>query len=638
MLLQSIRDRATGWIAWAIVILISIPFALWGIQEYLSPTSNVAVAVVNGTEVGINEFQRTYQRQLQQLRAILGPGFDINQLDEERLRRQALEELVNAEIMLQTAHGGGMRVGDAQLARAIQVQEMFQRDGRFSEELYQQWLRNQGYSSGGFETDLRRSMLTEQLVAGIAGSAFVTDREFDNAVKLQLQQRVIDTLTVPAARFADVEVDAEAVRAHYEANQVDYVSPEQVKLKYVEVSRDAIADAIEVDDETLLEVYERRRSDLRTPEQREASHILIALPGDADETAIESARERLADIKQQIENGASFADLAREHSEDPGSASAGGSLGSFGRGVMDPAFEEAAFGLALGEVSDPVRSAFGFHLIRVDAIHEAKVPSFEEIRESLRIDYRNSEAEQEFVELVDIMATVAFENPSSIDTVAEALGLTPNISDWISPSPAANSGIARDPRIVAAAFSEEVLQEGFNSEPIELDPTHVVVLRVAEHRPSRQQPLEEVYERIERELKTRKASELAASSGRELLERLRAGEEPARVAEQADLEWSGASQIGRDSSGLSPDVLQTAFRLPAPDAGRASFGGSATAAGDFIVVALEKVVDGSIENEDAQQRNAARRQLEAEAGREAYDAVVQTLRSSADVSIIEENL
>ena len=638
MLMQSIRDHATGWIAWAIVILISIPFALWGIQEYLSPTSNVSVAVVNGTEIGINDFQRTYQRQLQQLRAILGPSFDINQLDEERLRRESLEELINSEIVLQTARAGGMRVGDQQLAHAIRTQEMFQRDGRFSDELYQQWLRNQGYSVGGFEIDLKRSMLTEQLVVGIAGSAFVTDRELAQAVSLQRQQRVIDTLTVPVERFADVEVDAEAVRAHYEANQVDYVSPEQVKLKYVEVSRDAIAAGIDVDEERLREIYERRKADLQTPEQREASHILVALPADADEAAVEAARARLVALKQQIEAGASFEELAREHSEDPGSARQGGSLGSFGRGVMDPAFEDAAFRLALGEVSDPVRSAFGFHLIRVDAIHESRVPSFEDIRESLRTDYRNSQAEQRFVELVDTMATVAFEHPDSLDAVADALGLTPSVTDWVSPAPAANSGIARDPRVVEAAFSEEVLQGGFNSEPIELDPTHVVVLRVADHRPSRQRPLEEVREQIERELKAREARKLAAASGRELLERLRAGEDRARVAEQADLQWSGVATVGRDSTAVAPGVLQTAFRLRRPEAGQPSFDGTETAIGDYVVVALEEVVDGSLESEDEQQRLALRRQLEAEDGREIYDAVVKTLRSSADVTVIEENL
>ncbi len=638
MLLQSIRDRATGWIAWAIVILISIPFALWGIQEYLSPTSNVSVAIVNGTDIGINEFQRTYQRQRAQLQSLLGPSFDFNELDEERLRREALDQLINDEIVLQKALSGGMRIGDKQLAHAIQNQEIFKQNGVFSEELYQVWLRNQGYSAGGFENELKRSMLTEQLVAGVATSAIVTESELEHAVRLQLQKRVIETLTVPVSRFADVKVDDAAVRAHYESNQADYISPEQVKLKYIEVSRQAIADAIPIDEEELRATYDRRKNDMQTPEQREASHILITLEDGADEAAVTAARERLLDLKRQIEAGASFAELAREHSEDPGSARQGGSLGTFGRGVMDPSFEDSAFKLALGEVSDPVRSAFGLHLIKVDGIRASKLPSFEEIRDKLRADYQNEKAEHQFVEMVEVMATMAFENPDSLDSVADTLGLTPSVTDWVSPAAASNSGIGRNPAVIEAAFSPDVLRDGFNSEPIEVGPTRVIVLRVAEHRPSQQLSFDEVRERIERELASRKARELAENRGRELLERLMDGEEPQRLAEQAELAWSRESEVARETEAAESSVLQTAFRLARPAQGTSVFGGTVTAGGDYVIVNLKRVIDGSLNGEDAEQRTAARRQLEVEAGREIYDAVVQTLRSGADVVILEENI
>jgi peptidyl-prolyl cis-trans isomerase D len=638
MLLQSIRDRATGWIAWIIVILISIPFALWGIQEYLSPSSNVAVATVDGTDIGIGDFQRVYQRQREQLQSLLGANFDINQLDEERLREEALNQMINEELMLQAALAGGMRVGDQQLAVAIQAQDIFKQNGVFSEDLYQQWLRIQGHSAGSFEYDLKRSLLTQQIVDGIATSAIVTDRELRNAVRLRGQKRVVDTLTVPVARFEDVAIDDEAIRAHYEANQVDYVSPEQVKLKYIEVSRDAIAAAVDVDDDELRAVYERRKHDMQTPEQREASHILITLADDADEATVTAARERLAELKRQIDGGASFTELAREHSEDPGSARQGGSLGAFGRGVMDPAFEDAVFTLALGEVSDPVRSAFGLHLITVDAIMPSKLPSFEEIRDRLRAEYQNDKAEQQFVERVDIMATMAFENPDSLDAVADSLGLTPSVTDWTSPQAAANSGIGRNPAVVEAAFNPDVLRDGFNSEPIELGPTRVIVLRVAEHRPSRQESLDEVRERIERELAGREARKGAADSGRALLERLEDGEDRQRVAEQAGLVWSGESELARDSGGADAGVLRTAFRLARPAPGTAVFGGTEVAGGDFVIVALERVVDGSLDGEDTEQRATAKRQLEVEAGRATYDAVVETLRGQADVVILRENL
>ncbi len=637
MLLQSIRDRATGWIAWVIVILISIPFALFGIQQYLGPVSDVAVAVVDGTDVSIDEFQRTYQRQRAQLQSLLGANFDLNQLDEERLREQALDQLVNDEVVLQTALAGGMRIGDQQLARAIQSQELFQQVGSFSEDRYQQWLRTQGYSPGGFENDLKRSMLAEQFVAGIAASAIVTERELAKAVRLQNQKRVFATLTIPAARFSDVQIGEAAVRAEYQANQVAYIAPQQAKVEYIEVSRDAIAAGIDVGDEELRAAYERRKVDFQTPEQREASHILLALEDGADEATVTAARGRLQELKRQIEDGASFEELAREYSEDPGSSEQGGSLGSIGRGVLDPAFEDAAFKLAVGEVSDPVRSAFGLHLIRVDAIGASKLPSFDEVREQMRTEYRNDKAEQEFAEQLDIMTTMAFESPESLDAVANALGLTPGVADWMSPVAASNSGIGSNPAVTEAAFNPDVLLDGFNSEPVELGPSRVIVLRVAQYRPDRQMSLEEVQERIERELVARESRKLAAERGRELLQRLKDGGDQQSVAAQAELDWSVETELTRASADVDASVLSTAFRMVRPMPGRTAFGGTVTSGGGFVIVALERVVDGALAD-DQEQRIAIRRNLEAQAGRAVYDAVVQTLRSNAEVVIIRENL
>ncbi len=637
MLLQSIRDRATGWIAWVIVILISIPFALFGIQQYLDPVSDVAVATVDGTDVSIDEFQRTYQRQRAQLQSLLGANFDINQLDEDRLREQALEQLVNDEVVLQAALAGGMRIGDQQLARAIQTQELFREVGTFSQDRYTQWLRNQGFSKGGFEYDLKRSMLAEQFVAGIAASAIVTDRELANAVRLQNQKRVFATLTIPAARFSDVQIDDAAVRAEYQANQVTYIAPEQAKIEYVEISRDAIAAGIDVSDEELRASYERRKADFETPEQREASHILLALEDDADEATVTAARERLLEFKRQIEGGASFEELAREFSEDPGSSDQGGSLGSIGRGVLDPAFEDAAFDLAVGELSDPVRSAFGLHLIRLDAINASKLPGFDAVREQMRAEYRNDGAEQEFAEQLDILTTKAFESPESLNTVANALGLTPNVTDWISRLVASNSGVGSNPAVVEAAFNPDTLLDGFNSEPIEVGPSRVMVLRVSEYRPSRQMSLEEVQERIERQLVARESRNLAAERGRELLQRLKDGGDRQSLAAQVELDWSVETELARTSRDADANVVSAAFRMLRPASGQTAFEGTVTGDGDFTIVALERVIDGALA-EDQKQRIAARRNLEAQAGRAVYDAVVRTLRSNADVVLIRENL
>jgi peptidyl-prolyl cis-trans isomerase D len=481
-------------------------------------------------------------------------------------------------------------------------------------------------------------MLAEQIVAGIASSAIVTERELENAVRLRRQKRVVETLKLPVARFSDVVIGDADIRAHYESNQADYVAPEQVKLKYIELSRDVIAAAVEVEDDELRAVYERRKADFQMPEQRDASHILLILEDDADEATVAAVRERLEAIKAQIGSGSSFEELALEHSEDPGSARQGGSLGAISRGVMDPAFEDAAFKLALNEVSDPVRSAFGLHLIKVDAIQASKSPTFEEVRDKMRAKYQDEKAEQAFVEQVETMVTVAFEDPESLQSVADALGLTPSVSDWVSPQVASNSGIGRNRAVIAAAFNPDVLRDGFNSEPIELDPSRVIVLRIAEHRPSRQQPLDEVQENIRRTLAVREARRLAADGGRTLLERLQSGEDKRDVAAQAELEWSGELELARDSRNVAASVLSAAFRMTRPASARAVFDGIAGASGDFVIVGLSRVIDGVLADEDKEQREAVTRNLEVEAGRATYNAVVQALRNSADVVIIRENL
>jgi peptidyl-prolyl cis-trans isomerase D len=305
---------------------------------------------------------------------------------------------------------------------------------------------------------------------------------------------------------------------------------------------------------------------------------------------------------------------------------------------MDPSFEDAVFSLALSEVSDPVRSAFGLHLIKVDAINQSKVPTFDEVRDKMRAEYQKDKAEHIYIDRVETLATLAFEHPDSLDAVADALGLTPNVTDWMSPLAATNSGIGRNPAVLAAAFTPDVLQGGFNSEPIELDSSRVIVLRMADYRPSSQEPLEAVKERIERYLSAQQARKLAAESGNAMLERLQSGEDRLAVAAQAQLDWSVESELTRNAPGVDDVVLATAFRLRRPAPGQASFGASVSAEGDFVIVALQRVIDGAMGDEDQELRAATKRNLEIEAGRASYDAVVQTLRSNADVTIIRENL
>lgn len=638
MLMQLIRDRATGWIAWVIVILISVPFALWGIQEYLSPGGTATIATINGTEVGVSEFHRRYQRQRAQLQAMLGARFDPRDIDEQRLREETLNNLINDELVVQAALASGMRVGDAQLAQAIQSFEAFQRDGAFSQEVYEQWLSHQGYSPEGFEYDLRRSILSEQLLSGIAASAFATPRELADLARLRRQTRRFATLTLPVSRFGDVSIDDAAIEAYYKANMADFVAPEEVKADYVELSRDSVASDLEIDEEELRERYEARKDSLTTPEQREAAHILKRLPPDADEAAVQAATDELLDLKGRLESGADFAELAKEHSEDPGSARQGGSLGAFGRGVMDPDFEAAAFALGVGEVSDPIRSSFGLHLIKVSAVNPARTRTFEEARAQLEHEIQRERSEKIFVDRLEQIANLAFEQPESLDAVADVPGVTRETIDWFSPLARRNVGLAANPDVVDAAFSADVLELGNNSELIELDVGRVIVLRVSEHRPARQQTLDEVRDEIRMRLEAQQAREKTLEAGEALLARLVAGEAPATVAVESDVEWSEAVELVRDSGDRDPVILETAFHMPRPGENETVYDGATTSAGDFVIVALSDVVEGDPDKGDKKARDDTAVTLSLSQGRSDYNSLVRKLRDEAKLQIYRENL
>lgn len=633
-MLDFIRRRATGWLAWGIVILISIPFALWGIQQYLSPVSSLSVAEVNGTEIQLREFQQAVQEQRARLRQMLGPQMAAS-IDDARIREQTLERMINDQLMLEAAADAGLRIGDAQLAAVIQSQEVFRTNGSFSQERYQSWLNQQGYSPSGFEQVMRQNLMTNQIANGLARSAFVTGDELARVRGLEGQQRRFRSLVLPASRYEDVEITEEAVTARYEDDKSRYARPEQVTVEYIRLSRAEIASQIPVDEAELRSLYESRKANFVTPEQRKVSHILLSVPEDAGQDTVAAAQEKLAGIRQKIESGASFDEMAKEHSEDPGTAQNGGDLGFIGKGVMDPAFESAAYALEEGGLSEPVRTQFGLHLIKVDEIRPARTRSFEEVRDQLESDYQNEQADLLFSEQAERLANLTFEHPETLEVAADTLDVKVGTSDPFSRDGAA-SGIASHREVVQAAFSEDVLERENNSELLELDDGAVAVIRVKHHEPASIRPLDEVRERIVKELKQRAAREQAAGTGRALLDRLTAGESPEEVAGSADVEWSEPKTIGRQSGEVEPWLRNMVFTMQKPGDRPRTYDGRSRPDGGFQIVALESVVTGSASEESASAE--LRETLENAYGSAALDEFTRALRQTAEVVINREQL
>ena len=635
-MLQFIRDNATGWIAWGIVILISIPFALWGIHQYVTPEGSVAVATVDDAEIGYYDFQRQYARRRQQLRSLLGAGL-IDGEEEARLRRDVLESMIDSEVLVGSAVASGMRVGDEQLASTIQTQDVFRSGDGFSQELYESWLRAQGHSPGGFEENLRRSLLEQQIALGISQSEFLPGSGLRDAVRVRMQTRSFSLLTLPASEFEVPEPSDSEIRTYFEQHRGEYVAPERLRLRYLEISLDEIAAGVKADDDELRALFDAERERFVTPEKREVSHILVSVSSDAGEDDDARARERIVALKDRIAAGESFEDLAREHSDDPGSAAAGGALGFIERGMMVPEFEQAAFALPAGDVSDPVRTSFGWHVVTVTAVQASRNATFEEVRDRVLAQYQSREAERIYAERVDTLANVTYENPESLEAGAQELGLPIRESAPVTRDGQSDDPVASQPAVAAAAFSSDVLAEGNNSEPIEFEPGRVVVVRAFDHEPSRDLSLDEARADVAADLHASARREAVIELGRALLGDLRGGQDAGAVAADVGLEWSRFEDVGRAGSGVSGRIVEVVFRMPRPGTSAPQFDGVLDEQGDFVIVSLSHVDDGDIASLNDSETRALRRTLEADNGRAVFGAFVRARRQAADVRIMEQN-
>jgi peptidyl-prolyl cis-trans isomerase D len=634
-MLQAIKERAQGWVAWAIVILISIPFALWGIQSYLGVGAEPVVAKVDGTKITERQLDQNVQRSRMQLRERLGAAYNPDLFDGAELRAQVLERMIRETVLLDASYAMGMRVSDPAVRAAILSEPAFQSDGVFDKSTYERVLRLQGLTPTAYEERLRSGLLATQLSRAVTGSGFTTDGELAEATRLLRQRRDIAYLVLPQDGFMpEADPSAEEIQAYYDANPQRFETPERAKLSYIVLDADALGASEAPDETTLRAAYEERIDELREPERLTVRHILLTVPANASDAAARQVRDRLAGLRAEIEAGADFAAVAEASSEDSVSAAQGGDLGIVERGMMDPAFEQAAFSLEKGVVSEPVRSRFGYHLIEVTEIKGGEVKPFAEVRGQLADELDRGGAEAAFFELAEQLANLTYESPDSLIPAAEALDLEVRTSGWLDRS--GGEGILGNSRVTAAAFSEDVLLRGNNSELIEPDPDRMqaIVLRVDEHEPASVPPLEEVRDEIVETLRQQRAAEAALAAAETLVERLQGGADLAALAAQVEPEAATVEEPGkvaRTEPGVPPTVLELAFDAPRPAAGAASYATGQQPDGDAVVVAVRAVEDGDGEGLEPAARAAERRLLTRIQAEHAFERVLDDLVVRADI-------
>ncbi|MCX8017727.1 MAG: SurA N-terminal domain-containing protein, partial [Rhodocyclaceae bacterium] len=536
--------------------LIMLPFALWGVDSYVRMGGANDVAKVGKASISTAEFQQALREQQERLRPQLAGNEEL--LNSPELRQSVLQELVNQKLLGQFASEAKLNVSDEALASFITAVPALQENGKFSRSRYEALVAAQGLSVEMFEARVRHDLLLQQPMLAVGQASYAGKLPVEHWLAAQLETRTISEVQLRAEQFAaQAKPDRDAIQRYYDENRARFEKPERVRVEYLVLSQDKLAENLKISDEELKAFYRSNEARFTQPEQRQASHILIRVDKNAPEAEVKAAQGKAEELLNQLKkNPAEFAQLAKAHSQDPGSAAQGGDLGFFGRGMMVKPFEEAVFSLKEGELSGLVRSDFGFHLIKLTAIRPAKVKPFEAVRGETAAELARQMAAKRYAELAESFANTVYEQPDSLKPAAEKYALSLQQSDWLAKGGQALPPFTH-PKLMQAIFSDEAIKNRRNTEAIDIGGNTLVAARVIEHQPAAVEPLEAVAAVIEKALIREAGQARAVAEGQALLEKLQRDEKVA-------LSWSAPREVSRMfAPNVPPSARAAIFAAPA---------------------------------------------------------------------------
>ena len=668
MVLQTIREKLTGILAGVFFAVLIIPFAFVGVNSYFTADAVNSVAVVNEQEITLNDFNQSFQNYRRRMQSIMGANFDAEQFDQAIVRREHLDTMIDQELLAQLSIEAGLSVADDRLAMAIREIPAFQVDGVFNADVYQSRLLAQGRTPKQFENDMRGQMIMGQFPSSIATSAISTSWELGGYVSLQEQKRAFQAILVPAqldesedvdsetgdpeavdsTEEADIElaeaadtlveeaVEEEAILAWYESHTDDYRSEERIIIQYLELDAAMLGGDIAPDEEQLMALFEEQESRFISPETRLASHILIEVDSQAPELDIESARQEAEDLAVRARDGEDFITLARDNSQDAGSAPDGGDLGWVEPGFMVKAFEDALYELTLeNPISDPVQSGFGWHIIYLRDVRPAEGMTFAEARPVILEEYQADKDERRFLEQADRLVDIIYEDPTTLDAAAVELGLEINQAGPF--GRAGGDGISANPEVVKASFSDLVMLQGVVSDPVDLAENHMVMILMKEHLPEALLPLEEVRNRVVQSVLGQRAMDAAQFRANELLAQVSSGADLSVLSAENELELLADEAAIRNSPAVRSDLLQDLFLMKAP--GEDGPVNEVLKLSDgYAVVQLQSVTDGVLSEEDVLKAQSYNRRISNATGSNEAYSFMRMLRSQSEIKVFEDRL
>jgi peptidyl-prolyl cis-trans isomerase D len=597
-----------------------IPFAFFGLESYTSSLGGAQdVATVDGVAITQREFGDEMRRQQDRLREVLGRGADLEQLDTPEIRMAVLESMISQRLVLAEVARSRLAISREAVVAGILAAPDFQENGKFSSERYTMYLRSRGMTDEGNVAQLRMEVPAGRLAGAISASAFQPRAVAERLVVLQGEKREVAEAFIAAAQFASrVQPDEAKLKAYYEANIAEFRVPESVRAEYLVLSAEELGKGEAATETELKEAYDRRAGQLAVAEQRRASHILVKTKDEADRIAAEARK-----APQR------FAELAKKHSQDPGSADNGGDLGLNAKGALAAkSLEDAIFSMKAGEIGGPVQSEFGFHVVRLTAIQAAKTASFDELKQELAAEIAKQKGARKFAEAADAFNNLVYEQSDSLKPAAERYKLKLSTSDWLTRRPAPEQGVLAHPKLLAALFSPDSIQQRRNTDAVEVAPGMLVAARVAEHRPEAQRPLAEVRAEVERRLVRREAAALAHKEGADRLAQLAKGGD-------AGLQWSAPKTVSRsDAQGLPLPALR---RIMTADVSRLpAYTGLEAGDNGYAIYRVTRVVAG--EYKAGAQSAEVLAAIDRQAGADQMDAFIASLRAKAKIEINRANL
>ena len=623
-MLQKIRDKVSGWIASVFLGALAVVFVFWGIN--FENKASAYAAKVDGEKIPVETARRAWQQRQTQLQQMVQGELPPELMQAQK--KAVLDQFVRQTLLTQRAQKGGYYVTDEELAKRVMEIPQFQTDGKFSPERYNAMIRQAGMTTTKFEADLKTELLVTQIQTAVIDSAFVTPHDLERRFKLEKQERELDYVLIAANSFASqIKPTDEQIQQWYDGHKNDYLTAETVDLQYLELTRASTEGGVQVTDEALKDYYAQVKDRFETPERRKARHILVTASDGLDDAA---AEKKAKELYEKVKGGADFAQLAKENSKDPGSATQGGDLGFAQRGTFVGPFEDALFSMQPGEVRGPIKTQFGYHVIKLDEIEGGKLKTFEEARPDLEAEFRKEKSQQLFYDASQKLADQSFSALTTLDPVAKSLNLELKTIKGFTRQGGGELG--NEAPVIDAAFSEDVVERRQNSSLVTIGEDKVLVLRVTDHKPAEARPLADVRADVETQLRTKLSRDAAAKKGADIVARLEKGDAWSTLSNDG-VAAVGKRFVTRQDSIVPPAVNRAAFAVPATkiSAAKPYYAGVVTDDGNYAVFTLTAVQPGDPSKEAAADQSSRRVQSERQLGNEEFSAYLAEAEARADI-------